>query len=454
MSQNIVLKKGLNIPISGEAELNVSKSIAPGIVAVKPTDFKGLLPRILVKEGDSVLCGSPVIADKKNPDILLTSPVSGTVKSLVRGEKRKLLAILIEADGKQQSVNFGAKDPLSMDAAQISAALLESGLWPWLVQRPYGVIADPNVKPDAIFVSAFNTAPLAADSEFCFASEFKAIQLGVNALSKLTDGGVYVSVPAKGSEFERLANAKVYKLKGKHPAGNVGVQISNIRPIVKGETVWTISLLGLAAIGKLFLTGRYDLRRKVAVTGPMAIEPAYVEAFPGTPLKEFAPFYGGHAEGIRFINGDVLSGITESVEGYLGFFNNQLTLIKEGTEQELLGWIRPLRYKQFSNDRSYFSWLIDWLLPKRRYDMTTNLHGGPRAFLMNDGYYAKVLPMDIYPVYLAKACLAGNIDKMEQHGIYEVLPEDLAVCEFIDPSKNNIQDMIAKGIDLMIKEMA
>ncbi len=455
MSQNIVLKKGLNIPISGDAELRVSKSIAPGIVAVRPTDFKGLLPRILVKEGDSVLCGSPVIADKKNPDILLTSPVSGTVKALVRGEKRKLLAILIESDGEQKCVDFGAKDPLKLDAAQISAALLESGLWPWLIQRPYGLIADPQVKPDAIFISAFNTAPLAADSEFCLASEFKAIQVGVNALSKLTDGGVHVSVPAgKNSEFERLSNANVYSVKGKHPAGNVGVQISHIRPIVKGETVWTVSLLGLAAIGKLFLSGKYDVRRKVAVTGPMAIEPAYVDTFPGMPLKELAPFYGGNAEGIRFINGDVLSGATESVDGYLGFFNNQVTLIKEGTEKELLGWIRPIRYKQFSLDRSYFSWLIDWILPKRRYDMTTNLHGGGRAFLMNDGYYAKVLPMDIYPIYLAKACLAGDIDKMELHGIYEVLPEDLAVCEFIDPSKNDIQDMIAKGIDLMIKEMA
>ncbi len=452
MSQNIVLKKGLNIPITGEAELRVSKAIAPGIVAVCPTDFKGLLPRLLVKEGDSVLCGSPVIADKKNADILLTSPVSGTVKELVRGDKRKLLAVLIEADGEQKSVDFGAKDAAGLNADQVRQSLLQSGLWPWLVQRPYGVIANPQIKPKAIFVSAFNTAPLAADTEFCLADQLKAIQAGADALGKLSDGGVVVSIDGSlpSSAFAKLTGVKQYSFKGKHPAGNVGVQISHISPIRKGETVWTVSLEGLAAIGRLFTTGRYDVRRKVAVTGPMAIEPSYIETVPGMPLKELAAYYGGDPAGIRFISGDPLSGRNAGAEGYLGFFDTQVTLIHEGTEQELLGWARPFRCKQYSRDHSYFSWLT----PKKKYDMTTNLHGGVRAFLMNDGYYAKVLPMDIYPVYLTKACLAGDIDKMEQFGIYEVLPEDLAVCEFIDPSKNNIQDIIAKGIDLMLKEMA
>ena len=452
MSQTIVLKKGLNIPIEGEAELRVSKAIAPGIVAVCPTDFKGLLPRLLVKEGDPVLCGSPVIADKKNADILLTSPVSGTVKELVRGDKRKLLAVLIEADSENKCVDFGAKDVASMDADAVREAILQSGLWPWLVQRPYGIIADPAVKPKAIFVSAFNTAPLAADAEFCHAGELKAIQAGADALGKLTDGGVHVSIDAsrEHSEFSRLTGVELHSFKGKHPAGNVGVQISHISPIQKGETVWTISLEGLAAIGKLFTKGVYDVRRKVAVCGPMAIEPSYIETVPGMPLKTLAPYYGGAPEDIRFISGDVLSGRNSGVDGFLGFFDEQVTLIREGFEKELLGWARPIRYKQFSTDHCYFSWLTPW----RKYQMDTNLHGGARAFLMNDGYYAKVLPMDIYPIYLTKACLAGDIDKMEQFGIYEVLPEDLATCEFIDPSKNNIQDIISKGIDLMLKEMA
>ena len=452
MSQNIVLKKGLNIPISGEAELRVSKAIAPGIVAVRPTDFKGLLPRLLVKEGDSVLCGSPVIADKKNPDILLTSPVSGTVKALVRGEKRKLLAVLIEADDEQKCIDFGVKDPNSMDAGQIRTALLESGLWPWLIQRPYGIIADPAARPSNIFVSAFDSAPLAADTDFCFGPEVKAIQAGINALAKLTDGEVHVSfdADAPNSELRSLNGIHAHYFKGKHPAGNVGVQISHIRPIRKGDTVWTVSLLGLAAIGKLFTKGRYDLRRKVAVCGPMAIEPSYVKTLPGMPMKELAGFFGSNAAQDRFISGNVLTGSNEGADGYLGFFHNQITLLHEGTERELLGWLRPLRWKQFSTDHSYFS----WLMPKRKYDMDTNLHGGVRAFLMNDGYYAKVLPMDIYPIYLTKACLAREIEKMEQFGIYEVLPEDLALCEFVDPSKNNIQEIIANGIDLMLKEMA
>lgn len=228
------------------------------------------------------------------------------------------------------------------------------------------------------------------------------------------------------------------------------MQISHIRAIRKGETVWTVSLLGLAAIGKLFLSGKYDVRRKVAVCGPMAIEPAYIETLPGMPFKALAPFYGSNAAETRFVSGNVLSGANEGEEGCLGYFDNQVTLLREGVDKELLGWIRPIRYKQYSRDHSYFSWLMPW----RKYDMDTNLHGGARAFLMNDGYYAKVLPMDIYPIYLAKACLAGDIDKMEQFGIYEVLPEDLAVCEFIDPSKNNIQEMVANGIDIMLKEMA
>ena len=452
MSQTFVLKKGLNIPIEGEAELRVSKTIAPCIVAVQPTDFKGFLPRLLVKEGDPVLCGSPVLADKKNADILLTSPVSGTVKEIVRGEKRKLLAVLIESDGERKCVDFGVKDAATLDAGQVRQALLESGLWPWLVQRPYGILANPDARPRDIFVSTFSTAPLAADSTFCFGSEIAAVQAGICALSKLTDGKVYVGLDGNGlSAFSGLKHCELNTFRGPHPTGNVGVQISHIAPIRKEDTVWTVSMAGLVAIGKLFTTGKYDVRRKVAVTGPMAIQPSYVDALPGLPMKELAAFFGNTpAEQLRIISGDALSGQTVGACGYLGFFDNQVTILREGTEPELLGWINPIRARQFSADRSYFSWLC----PKKKYAMDTNLHGGARAFLMNDGYYGRVLPMDLFPVFLAKACLAGDIEKMEKFGIYEVLPEDLATCEFVDPSKNNIQAMIEQGIDLMLKEMA
>ena len=450
MSETIVLKRGLDVPVSGRADLRVSKSMTPAIVAVQPDGAKGLLPRLLVKEGDRVLCGSPVIADKKNPDILLTAPVSGTVKEVVRGEKRKLLAVLIEADEKQECVDFGVKDPSALTADEVKAAILGSGLWPILVQRPYGILADPSLAPKAIFVSAFNSAPLAACTEFTLGGQVAFIQKGIDALAKIAPVHVSLDASVKDSAFTKLKGCELHSFKGKHPAGNVGVQISHISPIRKGETVWTLPLHGLAAIGKLFATGRYNVRRLVAVTGPAAIEPSYVETVPGTPVKDFAPFYGNTPEADRFISGNVLAGANVGVNGYLGWADDQVTIIHEGTEKELLGWIRPLRWKQFSTDHSYFSWLTPW----RKYDMDTNLHGGPRPFLMNDGYYAKVLPMDIFPVFLAKACLAGDIDKMEKFGIYEVLPEDLATCEFVDPSKIYIQDCIAKGIDLMLKEMA
>ena len=450
MSETIVLKKGLDVPVSGRADLRVSKSMTPEVVAVLPDSAKGLLPRLLVKEGDRVLCGSPVIADKKNPDILLTSPVSGSVKEVVRGEKRKLLAVMIKADEKQESVDFGVKDPAALSAEDVKTALLQSGLWPFLIQRPYGILADPAAAPKAIFASAFHSAPLAADTEFTLGSQAAFIQKGIDALAKIAPVHVSLDACVKDSAFAKLGGCTLHKFQGKHPAGNVGVQISHISPIRKGETVWTISLSGLAAIGKLFASGRYDVRRLVAVCGPAAIEPAYVETVPGTPVKCFAPFYGNTPEEDRFISGDILSGTNVGEDGYLLWNDDQLSIIREGTDKELLGWIRPLRLNQFSQDRSYFSWLF----PCRKYDMDTNLHGGPRPFLMNDAYYAKVLPMDIYPIFLAKACYAGDIDKMEKFGIYEVLPEDLALCEFVDPSKNYIQDMIAKGIDLMLKEMA
>ena len=453
MSNNIDLKKGLNIPIKGVAKPVVSSTVVSDTLSIVPADFRGLLPRLLVKEGDRVLAGSPVLADKKHPEILITSPVSGTVKEVVRGEKRKLLAVRIAADAAQEYLDFGCKRPESLSADEVRESLLQSGLWAALIQRPYGILANPAAKPKAIFISAFSTAPLAPDAEFVLGDAFAAVQAGVNALTKLTDGGVHVSLKSENyasTPFHKLENAILHTFSGPHPAGNVGVQISHIAPICKDETVWTVSLLLCAAIGKLFLKGKVDLSRKVAVCGPMALDPCYVQALPGTPMKAFQPWYGASAEGVRIISGDVLSGRNVGEDGSLGFFDNQVTLIREGRQTELFGWAKPFRFNQFSATRSYFS----WLLPGKKYDMDTNLHGGPRAFVMSDAYYADVLPMDIFPLYLVKACLAGDIDKMEQLGIYEVLPEDLALCEYIDPSKNYIQDIVQHGIDLMIKEMA
>ena len=447
MSNNIYLKKGLNLPINGEAAQNTKKVIVPDVVAVKPTDFRGLVPKLLVREGDKVLAGTPVLADKMSQNILFASPVSGTVAEVVRGEKRKLLEVRIKADAQQEYVDFGVKKVAEMTAEQVKASLLEAGLWPAITQRPYGIIANPEVKPKAIFVSAFATAPLAADPEFALAADLEHIQTAVKALTKLTDGGVHVSVNSASSAFAKLEGATIHTFEGKHPAGNVGVQIHHIAPIQKGETVWTVSLVMLAAIGKLFNTGKYDLRRKIAVTGPKVEGPAYVEGYPGIAIKDLKDFYNA-AEELRYVSGDVLTGTNVGAEGFLGFFDNQVTILEEGNKYELLGWAKPVRCSQFSASRTYFSWLT----PNKKYDMDTNLHGGPRAFVMND-LYSKVLPMDLYPVYLLKACLANDIDKMEKFGIYEVIEEDLALCEYVCPSKIYIQQIITDGIALMLKEM-
>ncbi|MBR0286360.1 MAG: Na(+)-translocating NADH-quinone reductase subunit A [Bacteroidales bacterium] len=444
MSNNLDLKKGLNIPVKGVAAPEVIKTVVPDIVAVKPTDFKGLVPRLLVKEGDAVKAGSPVMADKQRPEILFTSPVSGTVCGIVRGEKRKLLAVLVKADAKQEFVDFGTKAPAT--AEETKQLLLNTGLWGSLIQRPYGTMAAPDTTPKAIFISSFSTAPLAADTDFTLRESLTDIQAGIDALAKVAP--VHVSIRKERSAstvFHRVENATIHEVSGPHPAGNVGVQISHIAPIQKGELVWTISPVLLAALGHVVNTGKLDLTRKVAVTGPAAKATGYVVALPGTPVKELTAVEGD----VRVVGGDVLTGETLGAEGYLGFFQDQITLLTEGYSREWFGWAKPFRPKVYSSSWCYFSWLT----PKKQYDMDTNLHGGPRAFVETK-CFEDVTPMDIFPIYLIKACLAGDIEKMEKFGIYEVLPEDLALCDYVDPSKNEIQAMIQKGIDLMIKEMA
>ena len=446
MSKNLDLKKGLDIPLKGAAALEITKKVLPKTVAVKPGDFKGLLPRLLVKEGDRVLAGSPVLQDKTRTDILVTSPASGVVESIVRGEKRKLLAVLIKTDDEQEYVDFGTRR--AEDAESLKELLLSSGLWPAIIQRPYGIIADSGVRPKSIFISSFSTAPLAPDTDFTVGDKFLDLQAGVDALSLLTDGGVHVSVSSEvysKSPFHKLENAIIHTVSGPHPAGNVGVQISHISPIRKGETVWTVSPMMVAAIGHLVQSGKLDLRRRVAVTGPDATKTGYVECLPGTPVADIAHVLPD----VRVIGGDVLSGEILGKDGYLGFFQDQLTLIREGYEREWFGWAKPFRPKVHSSSRCYFSWLT----PDKKYEMDTNLHGGPRAFVETK-CFEDVTPIDIFPIFLIKACLAGDIDKMEKYGIYEVLPEDLALCDYVDPSKNEIQAIIQQGIDLMIKEMA
>jgi Na+-transporting NADH:ubiquinone oxidoreductase subunit A len=460
MSNKILLRKGLNIPIKGSAINQIARSISPDILAVKPTDFRGLNPKLLVKEGDLVKAGTPILADKKHPEILICSPASGTVKEIVRGEKRKLLQILIQTDKQQEYEPSNAHDICtSGEAKELKETLLSSGLWALIKQRPYGTIADPSKEPKAIFISGFDSAPLAAEMDYAMKNEFDNMQMGVNILSKITKGGVHIGLHADtfaGSPMHRLQKAKIHVFDGPHPVGNVGIQIHHISPINKGEIVWTLDLYALVAIGRLFNKGVFDLRRVIAVAGPKVIKPAYIETLPGIAIEEIADFadtsnevrYGDEV-GVRYISGNILTGDNVGIDGYTGIFHNVITIMAEGNYREMFGWIKPLRSKKFSVSRSYFS----WLMPRKKYNLDTNLNGGERAFVVT-GVYEKVLPMDILPLYLFKAILAEDIDKMEQLGIYEVIEEDVALCEFVCPSKSDIQDIISRGINNMIKEMS
>lgn len=459
MIKHIQLNKGLDIPVQGAAELRIEKTIIPDVVSVKPVNFRNLTPKLVVREGDAVKAGSILFVDKYHPEVGFASPVSGTVEAVVRGEKRKLLEIRVKADKTTDYIKFNAPEPGKATAEEIKKVLLESGLWVALTQRPYGIVANPADEPRAIFVSAFDSAPLAPDYNFTLKDEAANLQVAVDVLNKLTKGGVYVSVNAKasaGSPFNHLKNVKLYGFSGAHPAGNVGVQINNIAPINKGEVVWTIDPMLLVAVGKLFTKGIYDVTRTIAVAGNRVGKPCYVTCVPGTQIKDL-DFLVSKKEveifdqetGCRYISGNVLTGKNVGLEGSLDFQSNMVTVISEGNYYEMFGWVKPFRCGKFSFSKSYFSWLA----PKKKYKVDSNLNGGQRAFVVSD-VYGKVLPMDIYPVYLLKAILAEDIDKMEQLGIYEVVEEDFALCEYVCPSKIDIQDIISRGIATMIKEMA
>ncbi|MBE6225172.1 MAG: Na(+)-translocating NADH-quinone reductase subunit A [Bacteroidales bacterium] len=459
MIKHIQLHKGLDIPVKGAAELKIEKTIISDVVSVKPVNFKNLTPKLLVREGDEVKAGSILFVDKYHPEVGFASPVSGTVEQIVRGEKRKLLEVRVKAAKTTDYIKFNTPDVVKATAGEIKKVLLESGLWVALKQRPYGIVANPEDEPRAIFVSAFDSAPLAPDYNFTLKGEAANIQVAVDVLNKLTKGGVFVGINAKESAtspFNHLKNVKLYGFSGAHPAGNVGVQINNIAPVNKGEVVWTIDPMFMVAVGKLFTKGIYDVTRTIAVAGNRVEKPCYVTCVPGTQIKDL-DFLVSKKEveifdqecGCRYISGNVLTGSNVGVEGSLDFYSNMVTVISEGNYYEMFGWVKPMRFGKFSFSKSYFSWLT----PKKKYKVDTNTNGGQRAFVVSD-VYGKVLPMDIYPVYLLKAILAEDIDKMEQLGIYEVIEEDFALCEYVCPSKIDIQDIISKGIATMIKEMA
>ena len=450
MSKIIKLRKGLDVNLRGRAEKMTVQLPLASEYAVSPLDFAGVTPKLLVKAGDKVKAGTPLFFNKYDERVLFTSPVSGTVTAVNRGEKRLVLNVTVAADAKQTYEEFELPDLAKADREEIVSLLLKSGLWPLIIQRPYGIIANPSDKPKAIFVSAFDSAPLAPDYNYILASEKQNLQKGFAVLGRLTDGKVHLSVRANsGDDFSVLKGVELHEFAGKHPAGNVGVQINHIDPVNKGERVWTVNIQAVAIIGRLFNEGHVDMSKTIAVVGSEVMRAQYVRIIGGAPVSSILKGnIQPQAEGqsVRIISGNVLSGVRSSMEGFINFYADMLSVIPEGNHHELLGWIMP-RFGKFSVSKTYFSWLF----PGKVYNLDTNLNGGERPFVVT-GLYEKYLPMDIYPTYLLKAILAEDIDKMESLGIYEVIEEDLALCEFVDPSKIEMQQILRKGINLMIKE--
>lgn len=447
MANVIKLRKGLDINLAGQAEKRDIRLKPSGKFAIAPDDFPGVTPKVVVKEGDKVKAGDTLFVNKKFPEVTFSSPVSGTVTAVERGERRRVLSIKIDADDNQQYKDFGVKDVSLLDGEAVVAALIDAGLFGYINQLPYAVSTTPTTRPKAVFVSALRDMPLAADFEYELAGNESYFQTGLTALSKIAKTYLGIGAKQNATALTGANNVEVNIFNGPCPAGNVGVQVNHLDPVNKGETVWTVEPTVVIFIGRLFLTGKVDLRHKVALVGSEVHKPAYAEMTVGQELATLLSNSYDTNHHVRIINGNVLTGRPTTKEGYLGAHTTEITVIPEGDNaDEFAGWIMP-RTKQFSTSRSYFSWLMG----KRQYAPDARIKGGERHMIMS-GEYDKVFPMDIYPEYLVKAIIAGDIDKMEQLGIYEVAPEDFALAEFVDSSKLELQRIVREGLDMIRKE--
>ncbi len=449
MANVIKLRKGLDINLKGKAHEKYLTVSEPRIYAIVPDDFPGITPKVVVKEQEYVMAGGPLFIDKNHPEVKFVSPVSGVVTSVERGARRKVLNIVVEAAEEQDYEEFGKKNVNEMNADSIKSVLLESGIFAFIRQRPYDIVADPTSTPKGIFISAFDTNPLAPDFEFILKEESANFQTGLNALAKLAKTYLNISVKQTSAALTNAENVEITVFDGPNPAGNVGVQINRISPISKSETVWTIDPQAVIFIGRLLNTGRVDFTRTVAVTGSEVKNPGYCRLKVGALLTNVFSGNVTKDKHLRYISGNVLTGKRISPNGFLGAFHSQLTVIPEGDEiHEMLGWIMP-RLNQFSVSHSYFSWLFK----KREYSLDARVKGGERHMIMS-GEYDKVFPMDILPEYLIKAIIAKDIDRMEALGIYEVAPEDFALCEFVCSSKMELQRIVREGLDMLRAEMS
>ncbi len=448
MTNVIKLRKGLDINLKGKAKEEKLKLRPKGEIGIAPEAFTGVIPKVIVKEGDMIKAGDALFVNKQCPDVRFASPVSGQVTAVVRGERRKVLCVKVNSDAEQKYVDFGKKDVQTMDGEGVKKALLEAGLFGFINQLPYAISTTPDAVPKAIFVSALRDMPLAADFEFELKGNESDFQTGLSALAKIAKTYLGIGANQKADALVNVKDVELNIFDGKCPAGNVGVQVNHVAPVNKGEIVWTVDPSAVIFFGRLFNTGKVDLRRTVAICGSEVSNPAYADVLIGEPI---ATLVEGNVSGknVRIINGNVLTGKPCTIDDYVGAHTSEITVIPEGNDaDEMLGWILP-RFKQFSVNRSYFS----WLLGKKEYALDARVKGGERHMIMS-GEYDKVLPMDIYAEYLIKAIIAGDIDKMEQLGIYEVAPEDFALAEFVDSSKLELQKIVREGLDMLRKENA
>lgn len=449
MANIIKLRKGLDINLVGKAERTRIRLCSNGKYSLQPGDFEGVIPKVVVKEGDRVKAGDALFVNKAYPDVRFSSPVSGVVKEIVRGDRRKVLGVRVDADAVTEYVDFGVKDVDAIDGATVVQALLDAGLFGYMNQLPYAVSATPDVRPKAIFVSALRDKPLAADFEFELDGEEENFQAGLTALSKIAKTYLGIGVRQTSPALKGARDVEVTVFDGPCPAGNVGVQVNHIAPVNKGEIVWTVEPTAVIFFGRLFRTGRVDFRRTVAFVGSEVKKPAYVDMLVGEELSTLISNSLKSDADVRIINGNVLTGYKTTKDGFLGAHTSEITVIPEGGRaDEFAGWIMP-RLDQFSVSRSYFSWLFG----KKSYAPDARVKGGERHMIMS-GEYDRVFPMDIYPEHLIKAIIAGDIDRMEQLGIYEVSPEDFALAEFVDSSKLELQRIVRQGLDMLRKENA
>ena len=502
MSVQVKLRKGADIKLLGVANRVKVDAPVSDVVAIKPSDFHGVIPKLILREGAKVKAGTPIFFDKENEDIKFASPVSGEIVEIVRGARRVILEIRIKVDGANGSEEYGSTDVASASAEDIKAKLAGAGLWPFIKQRPFNSIANPAETPKAVFVSAFDSSPLAPDYDFLLEGREADFQNGIDALAKLSKSGVVnLNVPTekeirfniedkfvytddtgkqveidyktasnsaashgaakaiKGIQekygevsdvFTKANNVYIGEISGQHPAGNVGIQIHHINPINKGEVVWTVNAQDVALIGEFLRTGKFNATKTIALVGSEVATPQYYNVTIG---QDLAGLLNGNLkdaeEAPRFISGNPLTGTKVEKDGFLGFYDSQVSVLPEGNQYDLFGWMVPIQPNKFSLSRTLWS----WLMPSKAYRLNTNMNGEARAFVVS-GEYEKVLPMSIYPVQLLKSCLVEDIDAMEGLGIYEVVPEDLALCEFGCTSKQPVQEILQTGIDLVKKEMA